>query len=330
MENNKLLIEQIICSNYIKYDKLTSIINTVFAGSNKENINIYIDLYSIFSKLYSNNYFIQDYSTITSCVINMCAHYREFFKTRYQCTTSFYIIYSDNIPYVNNQLVPSYNRKYKDTITNNSKIYEMIRSNCALLETICPYLPDIYYLETSFEAGTMIFDIMSKYDQKDEKVHIIISKDVYLYQLVLYKPDTVILRPKKYKSEDLSYYIDKNNIMIEYYKYRKWKEKPNLYLFPENLLYIMALTSFPERNIKAKYSISQLMKYLTLSDGYSLIKGNKELEHRYNGIDLKFQHIIFMSNPDSKYTLKSLYDIGGIQEINNKYFVKNPLDLNRL
>ena len=90
-------VSQIIYSSCVKYNRLKSIIDEAFAGSEANNLNIYIDLYSILKQAFKKEINVENYFDITSCVINTCAHYREFFKRYYNVDTSFYLIFSYNI-----------------------------------------------------------------------------------------------------------------------------------------------------------------------------------------------------------------------------------------
>ena len=108
---SKISISQIINYSYVKYDRLSELINLEYKGSNSSNINIFIDLYSILKPLYSANIIIDDYTEITSCIINMCAHYRYFFRSRYNVESRIYLIWSKNIPYKNKTLYPDSNIK---------------------------------------------------------------------------------------------------------------------------------------------------------------------------------------------------------------------------
>jgi hypothetical protein len=53
---------------------------------------------------------------------------------------------------------------------------------------------------------------------------------------------------------------------------------------------------------------------------------------RYNAVDLLYQHLLYKQMPESlDYSwLIDLKDPESIRDINNRYFVDNPLDLNSL
>ena len=55
-------------------------------------------------------------------------------------------------------------------------------------------------------------------------------------------------------------------------------------------------------------------------------------KYRFNAVDLVFQHRLYSLMPESKDTswLINLSDPDTVKNINNTYFIDNPLDLNSL
>lgn len=350
----KVSIEQLINSSYIKYNRLTGIINEVFVGSNASHVNIYIDLYSVLKPIFGNNYAILDYSVISSCVINMCAHYREFFKTRYGVSSTIFIVYSQNNPYINNQFYSGYNEKNYKTITSDKLLIDMVKNNIELLELLCPYLPDIHFIKSEYETGVVIYDLICRQEAVAHVPHLVISKDVYNFQLVTLQQDTIILRPKKSKGEDLSYYINRYNVLPTYLLIER-KIKPESViptLRPELLSTIMAMAGVKERNIKSVCNISSSLKILhraieeqKIINGYNsdpltlyfnidnskLSISEKTFEFRFKAIDIYFQYLVYMNTAECKsIKLNNLYDPETLREINDKHFIKYPLNLNAL
>lgn len=350
MVNSRVEMLRMINSNYIKYDKLQQLTNEALAGCNASLAYIYLDLNSILKSLYPENITIEDYSSITSCIINMCAHYREYYWTRHKVNTVFFLIYSDNTPYFNNMMYPNYNNSMKMTIKNNILKYEMFTHNFELLSILCPYLPDIFFIQRKEEVGVVIYDIMSKYDINNDYAHIIISKDIYNYQLVTLKPNTLILRPKKNKGEDLSYYVNVNNVLDMYLAKRSVKKRSDI-ISPNLLSLVMALNNLPERNIDTCLNITKTIKYLEeliknnmIVNGYNsdiLYIGNyisktensfspMILNNRFKAIDIINQQLLYMSTNKGYKEIVNLNDPDSVRDINTKFFINNPLDLNRL
>lgn len=350
-------VEQLIFSNYVRYDRLKDIVNSAFNGSNATKLNIYIDLYSILKPIYNDGVRIENYNIITSMIINMCAHYRDFFKTRYATKTEFYIIYSENCPYINNQFCKDYNYNNFICITNNKFMHNVIAQNIILLDELCKYLPDIHFIQTTFESGVLIEDLIIRElnSNTEHGPHMIISKDKYLYQLAaLSMKNVIILRPKKYNKDDISYYINGYNLIDTVIKERKIKYRPFINLNPGLLSLLYTLTNC-DRNFKLVINTSAALKVIETMISNMLIPNSsitdinnlydsiekvcpKIVNHidkasfinRFKAIDINIQHMIFTESIERNYSITNLYDPESVKIINNKYFTKNPLDLNRL
>ena len=350
-----ILIEQIINSYYIRYNRLVPIINEAFVGSNATKLHLYIDLYSVLKPLYNQEYDIKDYSTVTSCLINMCAHYREFFKKAYQTDTVIYLVYSKNNCIVNKQFYKDYNVKNEFKFNSNKLIQDMIQFNVNLLNIICPYLPDIHFVQGTFESGVLIYDLICRAESMGvHDPHVIITKDAYNYQLVAMNDNIIILRPKKSNQVDESFYISRLNLLHYYLQSRECKTGYEYTgrLMPGLLSLIMTLSSVKERNIKTLSNISTALKLVDkaiveykLMNGYNsdpmiiwngidntkLNISDKSFEFRFKAIDIQSQHSIFMTTPECKsIQLLNLDDPQAINQINNQYFINNPIDVLRL
>jgi len=342
--------------NFIKYDKLIEMVNTVFVGSNATSVNIFIDVYSMVKILYKNpNMIIEDYSSLTASVINLCAHLRDFFKTRYRTTSKIYIVSSRNTPAMNILLYPSYNNSIKSAMDHMLSTDEMIVNNMELLETLCPYLPDIFFIKGEYETGVYMYDIMCKNEMLGNmNPNIIITRDVYNFQLIPMRENTVVFRPYKQSGADLSYYLNKNNLFEKFLiTDRLVVAKNDIKINPGLFTLFLALSKLPERNIKSLFNTTKAMKILDeavatfrLHNGYnsdmesvwnSIYKdsfdsiGYSTFKSRFDVIDIQSQHYGFANSPYSKgVVFPNLYDPETVKLINNKYFKNNPLDLNRL
>lgn len=349
--SNKIEIERLVNSTNIKYDIMTGMISKAFAGSAITEANVYIDLYSVFSVLYGNiDVQLGEFNSLASCLVNIAAHYRHFFKSRYNVSTNIYLVSSSNTPYINNQFIKDYNIKSRDRISNKTIITKYIENNIEVLKTLIDYLPNIYLVETEFETGVCIYDLMCRTDLNNIRAHIIVSKDVYNFQLVSMKPETILLRPK---SKDMSYYLTNDNAFSIYFSNRKIKKEATI-LSPSLLSIVMALSSIKERNINMVFTVTKAVKILEeavmnnkILNGYnSDIRyvwdniWNKDFpidfitfNSRFKAIDIAQQHAIFINSTECINLPSKLVDIESpesVKSINNKYFKNNPLDLNRL
>ena len=350
----KILMEQIINSYLIRYDRMSELVKNSFkAYKNASEMNIYIDVYSIVKSLYSNNYEMKEYSTLSSCIVNICAHYREFFRY-IGVKTNFYIIYSKNCPYINNQFYKNYNFKSQSNFNADKSIDDMIQFNIDLLDLLCKYLPDIYFIKGTFETGVIIYDLILRNEKKGHSIpHLILTKDIYNYQLVATNDNIFIFRPKKTGKGDESYFIDSYNLMNRYLVDRDTK-KQTLTLMNGLMSLFMTLTSVKERNIKMLCNVTTAMSILQRAiDNYKILNGYNsdmnivwngiendklkissiEFENRFKAIDISYQQQIYYTTPECKNVEQSLVNLSDpktMKAINAEYFIHNQLDFDRL
>jgi len=356
MQPTNFPVARFIDSFNIKYNILKDITDKKFSNplyaNNSEVINLYIDLNSMLKPIYHTckGQNIEDYSGITASLINVCSHYRRFYLTRYGVYTRIFIINSKNNHYLNRQLVYDYNKSLQDAINANDIAKDLIEHNMKLLNILVPYLPNIFLIDTTFETGVMIYDIMSRNDVMNEKTHIILTKDTYNYQLCSMKPNTYILRKR---NSDIAEYISSDTLMNVYLKEKGTKVRTDI-ISSELYTVLLAMSSVHQRNIKSAINISKSIKALerAIKDHRLINKYNSDISYlwksillygnikadagtltsRFKAIDIMFQHNIFMQSSEHDYSdrLINLNDPNGVREINNKYFAKNPLDLNNL
>lgn len=351
---SKVLIEQIINSYLIRYEKMVPMImDSLKEYKNADDVNIYIDMYSIVKSLYSSDYEMKEYSTLASCIINTCAHYREFFRNA-KVNTRFYIVYSKNCPYINNQFYQKYNFKAQSNFNADKSIDDMIQFNVDLLELLCKYLHDIFFIKGTFETGVIMYDLILRNEKERKRIpHIILTKDIYNYQLVSTNDNIIIFRPKKTEKGDESYYINRYNLMNRYLVDRDTKQQ-NSTLMPQIMSLIMTLSSVKERGIKMLCNITTAMSIIQKAiDNYKILNGynsdlntiwngienerlkisENEFSNRFKAIDIPYQHQIYYTTPECKnveQNLVNLSDPKTMKAINAQYFIHNQLDFDRL
>lgn len=348
-------LEQLLCSHYIKYENMYKMVYDNFAGSNADTLNIYIDLYSVIKPIYTQQCTIDDYHTIVSSIINMCAHYREFFSRAPLCVkTNIYLVYSENTSEVNKKFYKGYNRHMDESIINNPRIDEMVKKNFNLLHILAPYLPNIYFIQGTFETGVIMYDLILNNTLTTPQVpSLIISKDQYLYQLPALNDNIVLFRPKKNSNGDCSYYVNKRNVLSVYLAENKIKYtiEEN---YPEMYSLLLALSHCRFRGISMELNITNAYKTILNLIHYNIISRNHQiimdnilqdfilkltgknivnLEQRFKCIDIPFQECIYSTSIEKTNSICAIQDLINpkqVQEINNMYFIKHPLDLNRL
>lgn len=346
--------EAVLYSSYIKYSKLTEIINKEFIGCESSNCNLYIDLYSVFKPLYDPMISIKDSTMIPALVMNLCAHYREFFRKVYSTEINIYLVYSPNAPYnINNKLYKGYNSDFENKYTSNSVIRDIINQGIRLLDIFIPYIHGIYFIHShSWESGVIIKEIINRNKNKSYP-NIVITKDPYNYQLVN-DGECMIIRAKKGNKGDTSYSLNMNDCVYKYVLERKVKFKPTISISPGLLPLIMTLSGLKARSVKSIYNISKSIRLIeTGIKEYKFNNGSNYdidslinniillsldtnlnealLNHKYKALSIQYLHSIYVNSPACK-SLKflDLYDPETVKKICNQYFIKYPIHLNEL
>lgn len=349
------LIEDQIRGSYVKYDRLSQITYETYGGSSiaqATELNIYIDLYSILHSIFSESgkTIINNYTDITSAVINMVGHYREFFK-RMQVRTKFFLIFSYNTCDINRKFVAEYNEVFREK-SEIKKYRKIADDNFNLMSILCPYLPDVFFIKSirNYEAGVIMSHLIDKYGQGIP--NLVISRDLYPIQLCAMHPYTSFLRPFKNKDGDQSIMISINEKLTFRYdfwkfvaEYRKISMKSLDNISPLNFSLVMALNSFPERNIKGHVCTIQTAIRLV----WNMIQDNEvkilpsqlysneymvqnipvsKVEARMNALDIGFMRSYYDNDPESKsIKLDNLRDDAALNNINAKFFRDNPINL---
>ena len=97
MEHNKIInqyqinLASAIYGSYVKKAVLTDLVYNTYSNSSiaeATELNIFIDLNSVMHPLYSehNRILFENITDLSSGIINMCAHYRSFFRELFQGT----------------------------------------------------------------------------------------------------------------------------------------------------------------------------------------------------------------------------------------------------
>lgn len=342
--DTKIKLSQIVGSYFIRYDAMNNCIGEAFKGSTATEVTMYIDMYSIIKRLLQSDYSYDSHSELSALMIDMCIYYREYFK-RFGVYCNFVIVCSYNLPITSKSIIGTYNQDMAYLLTQNT---EFLQQNIEYLKILCPYLPNIHFVYTEIETGVMMYHISKMY--KQDCPSIILSKDAYNLQLLSLIPNSVFIRPKKHNGNDVS--------MIAYDNATEWKlfydfmniaPNDNL-LEPVCLDHFMAITKLPQRNLPSLVSSRTILSFINSRVRDNMIrpdqftihyacenmnekykKLSKLISDRLNVISISYQWIAYNLTAESKtISLTNLYDPEGVKHINNVYFSKNPIDLDRI
>lgn len=364
MSNYAVGANNILLSNYIKYDRLTELYNALFAYDQlPDHIDIYIDLFSITYGLYNPTYNMAlDVSEldISACIINMIAHYRRFFRSK-NINTRFILVYSINANPICNKFVPNFNSGiYNVSQRNyNNAIYQHILNNIFKVEMISKYLSDVIFISGLFDTTTIMYDAMFTLDGNNLGYNkkIVITKDIVTMQLLAIMPNVIILRPKKHKGEDISYFVGFGgglyNHLIEKRKIKyelSTKISDGLYTF------ILAASKVPERGLKSIINLDVIFKEIErlikeepdFYNGYNTDINNicdklspkicaklkyGNIDGRFKCLDAVYMRSIYYFSPEKKSKIiefQNLYDPNAIHDIDTEFYSKNHLNLEYL
>lgn len=365
MNNTPLHISaaDVMYGQFIKYDRLYEMTKYALYGANANSVNIYIDVYSLLLKLYrtGSSLEIDDSCSIASSLINLAIHLRAYFESRHKISSKIYIIFGGATPKNVLYRLPSYNAKNILTVNMNEYLTDMIMDNMNIVDILTPYLHEIYsVIDIKNEFSTIVSYIIDKKKDENQSPNIIYTKDTLAYQLVAFKPFTFLYRPRKTYMSDDSWVVTKSTL---YSAYRNGelglKTVINTDLHIHMFSIYQAITGVRSRNINSILSANKSIKKLEEAvhnnifiNGYNasalnntvpnpfeeLFKDKEsidyhEVQNRFNAIDLPYQTMIFKSTPEANNVFKNvvdLYNPDEVRAINNKYFRKYPLDLNRV
>lgn len=349
--------QTILTGSFVKFSRLGQLVQAAFHGSKATSINLYIDLYGIIKTLFSDSFRtdISDYTAVTSTIINMCGHYRSFFKSL-GVTSKIFMVFSYNCCNINRQLVAGYNKNFYEKI-DNKLIHDMVELNCKLLSLMCPYLPDVHFLRTEFESTVLINHLINREKELgNNSPNIIISKDIYPCQITYLHDDTAFIKPKKLNGDDVSVVIVPRNNPAYFESF--WSvfcstrgitvDKGSIMIHPMNFPILSALSRFPERNIvgngmmtipKASKVIYGLVgsnpikvyPSVIAETEYSMTISVNKVDSRFKAIDIEFVDNLFKDSIECKTIhYDNLHDPAAINMICAQYFEQNPIDLQRL
>ena len=361
-DERSLNLMNILYGSYVKMELLEKLVYETYGNSSiadATELNIFIDINSIIHSLYSekNRIVYNNITDLSSGLINLCAHYRSFFRYKLGVETRFYLINSLNTCQLNKKFVFDYNCEFenKARITSTKKL---IDNNLSLLKILCPYLPGIYYIDSvdNYESSVIMAHIIETINSKCP--NLIISRDLYPLQLTALYPYTSYLFPKKNRTGDVSWMLPINEKQgyreLFWSNYisaltQKFSIKLVQDLSPINFPLFLALYKFPQRSMKminTSFSASIARKIILSLVGtedikvqYSQILNSEFLinsfpvqiiESRYKALDVPFALQYYKTSPDAIYNFTDLQDNETVNNICARYYSTNPLRLDLL
>lgn len=355
-------LEAMIGTNYVKYDVLNQLMHRAYEKSNANELNIFVDLYSIIKPLFSENMNFEMTSELelSADIVNLCGHYRYFYSRYLGARTNFFLIFGLNMPEQNRTtLCPGYNQSFYTKFQSNPRMRDIVSKNLRCLELLCKSLPDIHFCNIGdMEVASYMQYILNLTKVNDKSLHpnmenMILTKDILPMQLV--SDGCVILRPKKHKGFDTSFTISHESFWDFFMCGLRDVKMPVLQQIPTfYFANLLAMTRVPERNMSSLKALPTAYKYLVkgIELGYLKMDGisyqqstiNQVLEMlgiqaNYTEFDLRWKAVssrFYADNiipliPELKnLNMNYIHDPNGVKEIMSKYYQRSPIDLDKL
>lgn len=273
-------------------------------------VHIFIDVGDIVRKVESEilrrNIEINDPAVLAGTIVNMAAHYRAYFRTRFDKDSKIWFIntHANILANVIGKADNTYSTYQHPHLTS---IYaDRLMEISSLIGLICPMLRDIQYEDVNVDFVTHakhINNFEKKNNQLASPVSIMVSKDANAVLGV--DTNTLLLRPKKYRGQERSqlcglYTTDEP---VRYYMaqltHNDYGPVPISYA---QLPFFMALTRNPSRNLQTIYTVPKAVDMIVKTYG-----SGASAAYLWDYRD--FENTFATANPDiGKPTLDVIWD----------------------
>ena len=305
--------EAILLRYYPKYTTLRSLTNDMIANltinpNDVHEINIYIDLYRMLLSVYHRDAGFNNYTEVTSSIINFCAHIRSFYRQTYGVHTRIFIVYNNyadiDAELWQSKFVKDYNKDAEISMKRSTVTRSMILNNLPLIKVLCTSIHDIYFVDRPVESMITIYDLINK-EQNINIPHVIFTFCPISIQIPALCNNTFIFRVNKNWTVNDSgekhvadYYtvISRRNAMVEFVSNsRNFMVSKELMpmlerISPELLSFLITLAGVKrrEKNITKILNINVAVKmlYNAIIERPDLNRYNSEIDELYNTMRL--------------------------------------------
>jgi len=354
-------IEKILNMKKIRYEFLDDLLKNIkkLYGKPGSTVNICIDVPNMIKQLYNpkniellSRTLNKNRYCITSCIINMVAHYRHYFASRWRCYTNIYFMINT---LTDKNIIGHYDINYKKNyyekridVTNEvfGTMNSVMKQNYNVIKIISDYLPHVYWIDSRSIDYRSQFPFIKNNIVQNGDLSIVITNDHIFYQSVLYD-NTIILEPRGDKSRIVS----KDNVIPILAGKSKTleKNKDALYINPDNITLLDLMVNQKEYDIegirKFGYTKALLFLYKNKIDIGRPILNESSIESIFDGIleenEIKtlnknlniFSNEILYQRNEKKLDLifenadNFINDPFELRKVNEKYFEGFPLIL---
>ena len=341
------VIEPLMNFQKIKYSKLNEIIPVNFIRG--KFMNVYINLNSILESMYTENMLSlmnsldgNEYLIMVPEFINIMAHYRHYFWSRFGSRSRFFIYYLNKPTRLSKHLNKDYCKKYISRLdideVKSGVFNDIMKTIIRMIDRIILYIPGCYLIESNgIEHSLIPYYIMKRLNKKDNQSNIVLTHDYYDFQLLNLK-NSIIVSPSGNRSRG---YFKK-----DIYEKKRKGSKYNLEndISPELFSLLMSCSGYGERNISKIINFAKVIKSLDelisigkienkyTSDIKSIISNIDEnkVDDVYNNFllcDLKNQEKTINKKDESmiRNKLMDLRDNTTLMNLNSEYFKFNNI-----
>lgn len=350
MNDIKINLQSMLYSYYIKYDRMFELAELCFANANDNRLDIYVDLHDMLKAIYSRAVYADKQFIIVSSVINLAAHLRGFFWSRYRVQTRIYLVYGTDETNNHKQFYQNFGYDNTKDMIDYDKNKFFIESQLDLMKILVAYIEGVYYIKRQTNFAMFVYDNIVK---NPGITPLIISKSKYSYQLPAFIDNCILFRPMKSNGEDTSYAVTHSTVLNNFFGTKNDKSKELLdEINPRLIGMLVALNGAASCGIKAACNINVATRAIHKAITTNLILNDyisdpeflypkldidkyidpMSFKYRFNAFDLIFQHRIYNSSAEARDItwLVDLHDPETVKSIANRYFIDNPLDLNNL
>lgn len=332
-------VEKILHSKKLNYKDLTAIADPYFKDSlTGETINLYIDLFDVLKPLYSP-LLVDEFRTIrtttkmniVSEIINIVAHYRHFFFSRYGKYTTIILYHSSKEDSYYKTIDSEYKKEFYDKriLDNNAEFYivnKILKDCLSVVNEYLNYIPHAYLIDTGVVDPRMLpYIIKNNFTIEDtnnlinpDDFSIIFSNNKMTMIDLLYNDDAIIFKHDRNKR----YFINKEQM------YDELGLDNNIGLPDYFVKYIMAIAGDKSYGIKNVDKMKEKKAFKYACDKFTA--GTTSLEDLAKGLKdpVRFKNNMLLIDPSSypindykkSLILKQFIDIVDFEYIKEETF----------
>lgn len=352
-----------ICFNMlkIKYAKYDETISSLGVLNPNDKVNVFLNVETILNYLSTIreldeklNLHREFTTTMVSDLINVAAHYKEFFKNNGLDTKVFLYmtdLTSEEEAFHESQYNIDFRSYYLNKYQGNPRygtLYDgLIETIIPRVQSICQFIPDVYFIHSKNIDGSLIPYIIS--EEYPDRKNFIISSDAYETQYTFMNNFVHHLFKRGFTNYSLSYDIKSHLKVIT----KSEEITPDeLKVFSNQGFYTLLLAARGDRyrsickinNIGMKTLTKIILQNINMSrvtyttESIELIsemfddKQKDEIIENYNSISLK-NSISLITDGEKKLITTQIIDrsdINSLLKINKELFVENELHLESL